>query len=326
MIFLKNNKKSLGFKFLYTIMAIIALLMFVQSPDTNKDEMIAKYGGAPSKFLDLGNGTTMHYRDEGNIKGPIIVLIHGNNSDLHDWKLWVERLKGKYRIIRFDQIGHGLTGESDDSLYGMKDFADSFEVFRNKLGIKDFTLIGHSMGGSVAIEYAFKHPQNLNGLVLVDATTGPPVPKEAKNLGFKIASTPVLRHILKQYSPRFLVKKSLEQSVENDAIIKEEIVDRYWELLRFPGNRRAMVSRFSVKAQDFTPSQIAQLQLPVLIIWGEKDQITPLSIGKWYKENIKQSQFIIYPDTGHLPMTEQADKSAKDIDEWLEDAKPFKNP
>lgn len=314
---LKISPKGRIFKLKHLLLLIIAILAFSRTPDTNRLEMIAKYGSAPSKFLQLGNGTTIHYRDEGNINGPLIVLIHGNNSDLHDWSHWVDRLKGKYRIFRFDQIGHGLTGKSLDGQYSMKDFAESFELFRSKLGINDFTLVGHSMGGSVAIEYALKYPQNLNALVLMDATTGPPVPKEAKIIGFKIASTPILRQALIQYSPRLLVRKSLKQSVENDAFIKEEMVDRYWELLRFPSNRHAMVARFSIKAKDFTPDQIAQLKLPVLILWGENDQITPLSIGKWYKENIKQSHFILYPKTGHLPMIEQVEQSSKDLDEWI---------
>ena len=88
---------------------VIAFLIF-RTPDTDAAEMRAKYGGPPSQFVDIGDGVTVHLRDEGPKDAPAIILLHGSNADLHTWDPWVQALKDQYRVIRFDQVGHGLTG------------------------------------------------------------------------------------------------------------------------------------------------------------------------------------------------------------------------
>ncbi|MEO0056810.1 MAG: hypothetical protein RIT17_246, partial [Pseudomonadota bacterium] len=88
---------------------VIAFLIF-RTPDTDAAAMRAKYGGPPSQFVDIGDGVTVHLRDEGPKTAPAIILLHGSNADLHTWEPWVTALKTQYRVIRFDQVGHGLTG------------------------------------------------------------------------------------------------------------------------------------------------------------------------------------------------------------------------
>jgi hypothetical protein len=94
------------------LIAIIAGIVAFWTPDTNRVPMRAKYGGAPSQFVDVGNGLTIHLRDEGPQNVPVIMQLHGSNSDLHAWDGWTQALSDRFRIVRFDQIGHGLTGPS----------------------------------------------------------------------------------------------------------------------------------------------------------------------------------------------------------------------
>ncbi|MAS85697.1 MAG: alpha/beta hydrolase, partial [Erythrobacteraceae bacterium] len=96
------------------VLLILALLvtafLIFRTPDTDPAEMRAKYGGEPSQFVEIGDGVTVHLRDEGPKDAPAIILLHGSNADLHTWQPWVDALKARYRVIRFDQVGHGLTG------------------------------------------------------------------------------------------------------------------------------------------------------------------------------------------------------------------------
>ncbi|MGB5485343.1 alpha/beta fold hydrolase, partial [Parasphingorhabdus sp.] len=85
----------------------VAFLIF-RTPDTDRTEMIAKYGNEASRFLDDGQGAKIHYRDEGDKDGPAILLIHGSNSLLQTWEPLVALLGDKYRLISLDLYGHGL--------------------------------------------------------------------------------------------------------------------------------------------------------------------------------------------------------------------------
>ena len=115
------------------LVLLIGAYLLLQTPDTEPAAMRAKYGGAPSQFLALGNGLTVHLRDEGPRDAPVIVLLHGSNDDLHTWDAWAALLTRQYRVIRFDQIGHGLTGPEPHGDYSPRAFAETVETVTTKL-------------------------------------------------------------------------------------------------------------------------------------------------------------------------------------------------
>lgn len=306
-------------KFLLVMLTllVIAFISF-RTPDTDPAEMRAEYGGAPSQFLALDNGPDIHLRDEGPRDAPVIVLLHGSNADLHAWQPWTERLRDDYRIIRFDQIGHGLTGPSLDGDYSSAAFVRSVDQVADKLGLEKFILGGNSMGGGVALAYAMAHPGRLNGLILVDAAGAPVERKNGSgNIGFTIARMPVASWLMTKITPRFVIEQSLSQSVSNQAVVTPQAVDRYWKLLRYPGNRAATIARFGQARAPFAASDIQQVDVPTLIIWGEEDALIPFAAAGWFAENLPASTSISYPRIGHLPMEEAPDKSAAAVRDWL---------
>ena len=309
----KRLGKVLG---VVAILVVAAFLVF-RVPDTDPKAMRAKYGGPPSRFLDLGDGLEVHLRDEGPRNAPAIILLHGSNADLFTWQPWVDRLKGQYRLVRFDQRGHGLTGAAPDGNYARAAFAGDIERVAGKLGLERFVLAGNSMGGGIALDYALSHPGRLAGLVLVDAAGAPQLKKARGNIGFTIARTPVVGSLMSQFTPRSLVERSLRQSVSNQAIVTPTTVDRYWELLRYPGNRAATMERFSARPQPFAPADLSRLRVPTLIIWGAQDPLIPLSSGKWLASHIPGARIAILPGIGHIPMEEAPDASAALLDKWV---------
>jgi pimeloyl-ACP methyl ester carboxylesterase len=305
-----------------TLLGIAALLVIAfvifRTPDTDPAEMRAKYGGPPSQFLVLGDAQTIHLRDEGPKDAPAIILLHGSNADLNAWQPWTDRLKGEFRIIRFDQIGHGLTGPASDGDYSQTAFVKTVDQVADKLGLEKFVLGGNSMGGGIALAYALAEPERLNGLILVDAS-GAPVKRDngGGNIGFTIARLPVINRLITQITPRQIIQRSLSQSVSNQAVVTPQAVDRYWELLRYPGNRAATLARFGVVRQSFAATQVQQMQVPTLIIWGEEDGLIPFAAADWFAKNLPVSSSISYPEIGHLPMEEAPEKSAAAVREWL---------
>ena len=292
-------------------------LAVFRTSDTDPAAMRAKYGAPPSQFVDLGAGLTVHLRDEGPRDAPVIVLLHGSNADLHTWTPWVRALSTDTRTIRFDQIGHGLTGPAPDGDYSNAAFVRTIEQVVARLGVERFVLAGNSMGGRIALDYALAHPERLDGLVLIDAGGAPPQGQPKGNLGFSIARNPVLREVFGRVTPRALIEQSLRQSVVNQAVATPAAVDRYWELLRYPGNRAATFARFAQPRRSLTRERLADLRVPTLILWGERDGLIPVAAGRWLHQAIAGSQLIVYPGIGHLPMEEAADRSSADLRAWL---------
>jgi pimeloyl-ACP methyl ester carboxylesterase len=305
------------------IAALVILFLIFRTPDTDPAEMRAKYGGPPSQFVEIGGGVTVHLRDEGPRDGVPIVLLHGSNADLYTWQPWVEALKDTYRLIRFDQIGHGLTGPDPAGDYSRDNFASDIAEVADALSLKDFYLVGSSMGGTHSLAFAKAYPDRVRGLILVDSG-GVPMPKELKeedddsgNIGFAIARTPGLNRIAEQITPRSLVKQSFEQSVSVKSVVTEEAVDRYWELLRYPGNRAATMTRFSLPANPLSEIEIAGIKAPTLILWGDEDRVIPLSAGQWLDKTMPNSELVVYEGIGHLPQEEAPEATLETLEKWL---------
>ena len=309
-------------KWLVRILAMLAVLLLVgflifRVPDTDADAMWAKYGSAPSQRLELADGRTVHIRDEGPRDAPAIVLLHGSNADLLTWQPWAEALRADYRVIRFDQRGHGLTGPAPDGDYTQDAFVADVQAIADGLGLDRFVLGGNSMGGGIAMAYAIAHPERLAGLVLVDAG-GAPIRREGGgNIGFKLATMPVVGSALSQIFPRAIVERSLSQSVSNQAVVTDAAIDRYWELGRYPGTREATLKRFSLPRTPFTASAVGAMQVPTLVMWGEEDALIPYAAAGWYMEHLPNATLANYPGIGHIPMEEAPQASVRDLRAWL---------
>ncbi len=317
-------------------LALIALLVIAflisRTPDTDAAEMRAKYGGAPSQFVDIGDGVTVHLRDEGPKDAPAIMLLHGSNADLHTWEPWVAALTSQYRVIRFDQVGHGLTGPDPAHDYSRANYVADVLAVADKLGLERFIIGGNSMGGKHALAFAIAHPDRVSGLVLVDASGAPmPQDKAAKknsgggNIGFRTARMPGINRLVEQVTPRSLIAQSLEQSVSVKSIITEPMIDRYWELLRYPGNRRATLKRFSQPHESLTEAEIAGVTAPTLILWGEEDRLIPVAAGQWLAKVMPTAQITVYPNIGHLPQEEAPAATLGDLLPWLAEHAPATN-
>lgn len=309
--------KRAGWILLILAATMLAAFLVFRTPDTDPAAMRAKYAGWPSQFVTLPDGLTVHLRDEGPRGAPVILLLHGSNADLSAWDDWAARLKDQYRIVRYDQIGHGLTGPAPDGDYTQAAFAGTIDQVADTLGIDRFVLGGNSMGGGIALAYALNHPQRLDGLVLVDAA-GAPVRREGGgNIGFTLARMPGINRLMTQITPRTLVERSLRQSVSNTAIVTPASVDRYWEMLRYPGNRAATAARFGRKREPFTEKAVQNMAVPTLVMWGQEDALIPYAAAGWFAKNLPAATSVSYPQIGHLPMQEAPDTSAADLRRWL---------
>jgi pimeloyl-ACP methyl ester carboxylesterase len=309
-------------RFLKRLALILVALLAVgfaagYTPDTDPDAMKAKYAYGTSKFMALSPGLNVHYRDEGKADGPALVLIHGSNASLHTWEDWSKRLGDTYRVISLDLPGHGLTGADPSGNYNPDRYAEVVDQLLTRLAVPRAIIAGNSMGGYVSMRYALKHPEKTAALVLLDASGAPQKPKADLPIGFRIMQTPGIRNLSLYISPRSLFDTSVRRSMAVQSVVTDALVDRYWELNRFPGNRAATLWRFQNYDRSSQSDQIAQIKDPTLILWGEKDTVIPVADAAWFGKTIVGSKVITYPNVGHIPMEEIPDQSANDVKAWL---------
>jgi pimeloyl-ACP methyl ester carboxylesterase len=308
------------FKWAALILLILVggAIFWFWTPDRDVDELRALYTNEASQFIDLPSGLTVHVRDEGPRDAPVLVLVHGSSASLQTWEPWVERLSDDFRIITYDQPGHGLTGPTPDGNYDTAVFVETLDGVANALGLTEFAVGGSSMGGWVSWNYALAHGDRVTGLALIGASGVPDAQPRKLPIGFRIARMPVISRLMEKITPRSMVERSIRQSVSNQEIVDDAMVDRYYDLLLYPGNRAATGARGRAERTVASPESMAAITVPTLLIWGEEDPLVPLSSGQWFDEHIPDSVLIAYPAIGHIPMEEAPDRSAADMRAWLD--------
>lgn len=302
------------------IAAFIIGLAVLWTPDTDRDEMIAKYTSETSRFVTDSQGMAIHYRDEGMPSGPVIVLLHGSGASLHTWEDMIEALSDTYRFISLDLPGHGLTGPDLERDYSASSMIDAVETVMETAGVEKAVIAGNSMGGWISWRYALTAPQRVEGLILIDAA-GPQIGVEPNlYLAARIMDSALGRIAAKKITPKSIAKKTLTQVMYDDDAISDGLVERYWDLTRFPGNRIAMGDRAQVDREAKYWQRVSEIEVPVLILWGEHDVTTPLAFAHAFDTQIANTVLKIYPNAAHLPMEEIPADVAADIKIWMKSA------
>ncbi len=285
--------------------AIIALLFSQFQPDKSAEEINAKYADSQSKFVEI-DGMKVHYKIEG--KGAPLILIHGTSSSLHTWDAWSEILKPYFTIVRMDIPAFGLTGPHPKHDYSIQSYADFINKFSEALGLDTFYLAGNSLGGFISWYYTLQYPEKVKKLILINAAG---YPRENIPTLFKIARLPIIPDILKNFTPKFIVKKNLQEVYYDDSKINDALIERYFELSLRKGNRDAFLHRVKAGFSSHY-SEIPNINTPTLIQWGKYDEWIPLKDGEHFNKDIFGSKLIVYNNAGHIPMEEIPFETAND--------------
>jgi pimeloyl-ACP methyl ester carboxylesterase len=269
-----------------------------------------KYMSKASRFVEV-DGNRVHYRDEG--KGRTVILIHGTASSLHTWDQWSEHLKGKYRLVRMDLPGFGLTGPDRNNRYEVSDDIRFISKFLATIGVERADFVGSSLGGRVAWEYALKYPRKVRTLTLMNALG---YPQEQWPPAIEMAQWPIIDKLMEYVSPKFMFEEGLKEVYFEERLVSDELVDRYYELSRYPGNMAAFPKRVQARL-DHDASQIVKITVPTLIMWGEEDKYFPVESAYRFKKDIPNAKLHVYPMVGHLPMEEVPQLSSGHVDEFI---------
>jgi pimeloyl-ACP methyl ester carboxylesterase len=279
-------------------------------------ELTARWAPPPSQFVTI-DGMRVHVRDEGPRDDPApLILLHGTGASLHTWDGWARVLSEQRRVVRFDLPGFGLTGPDPRDDYSIEAYVATAMAVADALGIDTFDVGGNSLGGHVAWAAAVLHPDRVHRLVLVDST-GYPFDSESVPIGFRLARTPVVRDWLDDVLSRRLVEASVRDVYGDPDRVTTELVDRYFELTTRAGNRRALVLRLGQLRADELSDRIPELRQPTLILWGAKDRLVPLEVGRRFAREIRGSRLIVFDELGHVPQEEDPAATVRPVIEFM---------
>jgi len=303
---------DLGGVILASVLVSMGLLYGLWAPDLTLSELKHRYGSDSLQAVQV-DGLTIHYKDTGPKDAPVVLLLHGFGSSLQTWDVWAAQLETQYRVIRLDLPGFGLTGPSPLHDYSEASDVATLTHFVDKLGVSGFSVIGHSMGGKMAWGLAAAEPDRVKALVLM-APDGFP---EAKDIGSKPYAMPSIMGVIKFSLPKFLVRKSIEPAFFDANALSDSLVDRYYDMLRAPGVRAAILERSNQTIYTDPVPRLKKITAPTLLVWGEQDQMIPSSNAQSYAQVLSTSKTVLLPKLGHLVQEEQPQIALAHVVEFL---------
>jgi pimeloyl-ACP methyl ester carboxylesterase len=272
------------------------------------------------------HGHRVIYRIAGS--GPPVVLIHGMVNSSRHWETVALRLADDYTVIAPDLIGHGdsATPRGD---YSLGAHAASIRDLLAVIGVERATIVGHSLGGGVAMQFFYQFPQRVERMVLVSSgglgrevspmLRGAALPGAAALLW--LAAHPQVAGTLSQMGER------LRERGSGKGVYLEAIA-RALQPLQRPGARKAFLQtlRSVIDAHGQRVSARDRLYLltsfPTLIVWGERDNTIPLAHGRDAHEAIPGSRFETLPRAAHFPHLEDPEGLATVLRDFIATTDP----
>ena len=295
------------------LVAAIGLSAWAYTPDISEAWLKALYLRADDQFINV-LGVNLRVRISGPAQAPAVILLHGFGSSLETWEPWAEILSQHFRVIRFDLPGFGLTGADPSGNYSDTRTVQILAGLMDHLGLAQASLVGNSLGGKVAWNFAVSHPDRVTKLVLIS-------PDGFASPGFEYDKTPdvpALLSLLPYTLPRIMLRMNLTPAYADPAKLTSATLTRYWDMMRGPGDRRAMLARMSQVMLQPPAPLLRQITAPTLLLWGEQDQMIPISNAQDYLHALPNAKLVALPGLGHVPFEEDPAKSLPPVLAFLE--------
>lgn len=311
--------KRLGLAALFSL-SIVGCTTAPNTLAVNTTQKIIQYERSKSdleiKSLTLASGDKMVYAENSNVAGEPLLLIHGFGGNKDNFTRIARQLEG-YHLVIPDLLGFGASSKPMSADYRSEAQAVRLHELLQAKGLAaNIHVGGNSMGGAISVAYAALYPKEVKSLWLVDSAGFWSAGIHEALASATLENNPLLinsnedfykMYDFVMYKPPYL-PKSVKAVFAQERIANKELHAKILEQI--------VTDNVEERAKI-----IAQYKIPTLVVWGEKDQIIKPETVKLIKEIIPQSEVIMMPEVGHVPMVEALDKTADDYKAFREKLK-----
>lgn len=272
-------------------------------------EIEARYRLPQSQFLDV-DGVRVHFIASGS--GPPLVLLHASWLSLRSWDALAEILDDRYRVIRLDLSGAGLTGDDPSRRYGIERNMELMEGVLAYLGVDRFSLVGTSSGGIAAFRYAAAHPGRIEHLVLINSAGLPRTPASNPN---KPPPTGILGWFQSRWRPCSYWERSLGANFVLPHRPSPELVQMTCDMNRRNGWREIGMLYLKAFSTGDPQAVLARIRAPTLVLWGMDNRTLTHLEAEVFAYWLSGTTVTLrkYPGLGHYAYIEEPAMVARDL-------------
>jgi pimeloyl-ACP methyl ester carboxylesterase len=271
------------------------------------------------------HGQDMGYRMAG--EGPAVLLIHGMAGSSRTWTPVMRRLADRFTVIAPDLLGHGASAKPRGD-YSLGAHASGVRDLLGVLGIERATLVGQSLGGGIAMQLAYQHPELCERLVLAGSGG---LGREVSGV-LRLLALPGAEYVMPAFFPRFVRRQgdAFSGFLRGLGIRAPHLAEawRAYASLTDPESRDAFVRtlRAVIDAGGQSVSAVDRLYLaaavPSLILWGARDRIIPVEHARQAHERMPGSRLEIFEQAGHFLHAEEPERFADVLADFIERSEP----
>ncbi|ABL65658.1 alpha/beta fold hydrolase [Chlorobium phaeobacteroides] len=271
-----------------------------------------------NKYITTG-GHRHRYIETGSASETML-LLHGISSSLDFYEQVIPELSKSFRVLAFDFLGFGLSEKPLNKTYSLELYADLINEFLEKTDSHGPSLYatGHSMGGKYLLASALLYPQTYRKLVLSNTDGFLYVPSWARAI-----SLPGVKQVLKNVVTREKLSEKMfaaafyrPDQVNRDSFMKNLMVARNPEAFDTVMSLNRNMKQLDMNRTGLR-GRLNELKIPVLVIWGDKDQYISPKTAKSVQNELPCSKLVIFSDCGHSPMLEYPEKFSTTIREFI---------
>lgn len=289
----------------------------------------AELADEDGQFVEV-NGAQVYYIERGPVDGSAVLLLHGFLGSTIDWRPTIDVLaEAGYRTVAFDRPPFGLSDKSTALDYSLAAQADLTIGLMDALEIETAALVGHSAGGPVAANAALRYPDRVTKLALVAGAIGLSAEDGLANETESSAASGAFE-MLAELDPDSTFAQGLIRNFFTSDFADELLTTSYFDPSKIAPDRIELSAR-GTKIEGWEGGLLAYAQalsgdmdaadlealtaidVPILLLWGEEDQIVPISVGERLREIFPNNTWITYEQVGHMPMDEATETFNSDL-------------
>jgi esterase len=274
------------------------------------------------KYMDktaVVNGLKLHYLEWGNSSAPTLIALHGLRGHGHSWDSFSEPMSGEYRILALDQRGRGDSDWAPDGQYTSEAYVKDLEGFCEALQLRNFILMGHSMGGRNSMVFTARHPSMVNRLIIVDI--GPE--------GDPRGTARIKNEIVAAQEEYTSFEELFEAQQKGNSLLSPEVLRRRLTYQTKTLSNGKIGWRYDVEIrrqwrEDKRPPQedlwpaIANVPCPTLIVRGIETDVLPLHVAHRMMQVMPKAQLAHVERAAHMVMEENPEGFLRVVRDFLE--------